>query len=191
MNYLCADRNSRHGRALADAGHKMTYFEQRCRDTVVPNINRLAERVRTSQGLVVWVRPEFRSAGAADWPIGYRDYLIALGMDLPSHPGTESFALRDDVRTEPGDYYLSKFCTSVFWGGSAGELLRTHTIANVLVVGSRTNRGVVINAIDSTHDGFRTVVVDDANAALSQDAHDHRLQLQQAFFECVSTNDIC
>lgn len=190
LNQLCSDPDGAYLRWLAGQGVDLEYFTERLGETVIPNVNALAEVVRDVGGQVVWVRPEFRSDGALDWPPSYREQLCERGFGTACCEGMRSFELdaRLDVKDE--DHQLYKFGTSVFWGGSAGQLLRSIGTTHVLFAGCLTNRGVVINAIDSSHNGFVTTIVEDCCVAKTAEAHDRSLRAQAPFYLTAAASEV-
>jgi ureidoacrylate peracid hydrolase len=171
MNNAVASPDSRFQTGLRAKGIDTTYFDERVTNVVVPNINTLASSVRAKNGVVAWVRPEWRTDNAVDWPFGTRARLIANGFDTPSHEGLESFSLLDSFVVEPGDHYLSTFSPSAFCGSPLLATLRNLQVTHVLITGCFTDSAVVINALDGMNTDFFTTIIDDACASLSEERH--------------------
>jgi nicotinamidase-related amidase len=178
------------GRRLRALGRSTEYFESRLDDLVVPTVSSLAGRVRRSGGLVVWVRPEFRRPQSGDWPRGYRASVAALGFEEPMHEGVPGFEILPGLEVQEVDAQVTKKSVSSFWGGSTGSILRNRGITDVLMCGCMTNTGVLVNAVDSTNDGFRTTVVDDGCAALSEAIHQASLDLMSAMYARATSDQI-
>lgn len=167
-----------------------SYYVERITNTVIPNVNRLCATIRANGGTVIWVRPELRMSNAGDWPRGSQRMLRRAGLLRPTFHGESNFPLLPTLDTLPTDVYLTKFCTSVFWGGRAAATLRACGASTVLVTGCLTEGGVVINAIDATHNGFQSVVVEDASAGRSEERHLEALWLRRELFSVESTSSI-
>jgi nicotinamidase-related amidase len=170
-NNAVVSPESRFQLSLRAKGIDTTYFDERVANVVIPNINTLASSVRAKSGVVAWVRPEWRTHSAVDWPIGTRAGLIENGFDSPSHEGLESFSLLDGFVAEPGDHLLSTFSPSAFCGSPLLATLRNLQVTRVLFAGCFTDSAVVINALDAMNTDFFPTVVDDACASLSEERH--------------------
>jgi nicotinamidase-related amidase len=68
--------------------------------------------------------------------------------------------------------------------------LRNLQIADVLITGCFTDSEVVINAMDSTHTGFITTVVDDACASVTEERHEKSIALHQRLFNLRKSGDV-
>jgi nicotinamidase-related amidase len=189
MNLANTSMHSSFAQRLVSLDYDLSYFASRLEELVMPNVNRLARCVRQTGGVVIWVRPEWRRAGCGDWPIGYRFDVANMGHDL-SYEGLSSFDFASVLEHEEGDVFISKFCTSAFWGSSLLAVLRQYEIRNVLVGGCVTNGGVVLNAIDGTSNGYRSTIIDDACAAITPEDHSRSLMLQSELYGVSHTSDI-
>jgi nicotinamidase-related amidase len=189
MSYAVASADSRFVASLRANGHDTSYFEERVA-SVIPRINALARSVRDENGVVVWVRPEWHTDTAADWPFATREGLVECGFDTPSHEGLANFSLLVGFENEPDDHYLTSFSPSAFWGSPLLATLRNLQVTDVLITGCCTESAVVINALDSTNTGFLTTVVEDACAGISEERHDESLTLHSRLFQVATTSDV-
>jgi nicotinamidase-related amidase len=189
MNLANTSTDSSFARRLISLDYDLSYFASRLRELAIPNVNRLSRCLRQNGGVVVWVRPEWRRAGCGDWPIGYRVDVANMGHDL-SYEGLPFYDFASEVEREERDVFVSKFCTSAFWGSSLLAVLREFEIRNVLVGGCVTNGGVVLNAIDATSNGYRSIIIDDACAAITPEVHSASLMLQSELYGISHTSDI-
>ena len=152
-----------------------------CREAanVVPNVNRIAEALRRTGGTVVWIQNAVNDETLQSWS-------IRVDMDGPERtktriasmsPGTKGYELWSalDVRSE--DTIVQKTRFSAFIQGSSNleALLRARGIDTVIVVGTVTNICCESTARDAMMRNFRTLMVTDANAAMSDELHNASL----------------
>ena len=148
-------------------------------EKIVPNINRLARAVRETGGTVVWIKTTFTEDALRSWST-YFD------MVTPQHgakrvqaltAGSEGHQLWAalDVRTE--DLIVEKNRFSAFIQGSSNlaEILRRRGIDTILVTGTVTNVCCESTARDAMMLNFRTVMVSDGNAAMTDEEHNASL----------------
>jgi len=190
MNVGSASESSPMLLRLRAEGADTSYFESRVKDVVVPNINALSRSVRSTSGVVAWIRSERRTDNATDWPVSQRRDLVMRDSDEPSYEGLESFELLDGLDVDAGDHFLSTFSLSAFWGSALLATLRNLQISDVLITGCFTESAVVINAMDGTHTGFISTLVDDACAGISEQRHRQSIALHSRIFNVMSTGDV-
>jgi nicotinamidase-related amidase len=190
LHRAVASPESRFLSRLRAKGIDTSYFEKRVAHEVIPNVNALAKLVRDSRGVVIWIRPETRTYGAVDWPISYRQSLVDSGFDTPNYEGLENFALLEGLDLAIGDHCLSSFSTSAFCGSPLLATLRNLEVTDVLITGCLTESGVVINAMDGTHTGFLSTVVEDACASISEERHVTSIALHSRLFKVARTQEL-
>ena len=166
--------------------------------SIVPNINRLAEVVRRRGGLVAWVLLTVADApgGPSKWPI-YHDYFFTVAK-MQAHKGgltegSEGHRLYPALEVRAEDIIARKSRFSAFIQGSSDldGRLRARGIENLLVCGTATNMCCESTARDAMMIGYRTVMVHDANAARYDDDHLAGLtSFWQSFGDVRSTNDV-
>lgn len=152
-----------------------------CREAIeiVPNINRLADAVRRSGGTVVWIKNTVNEETLASWS-------IRVEMDGPERtetrissmtPGTKGHELWAALEPKPEDVTVQKTRFSAFIQGSSNleALLRARGLDTVIVTGTVTNICCESTARDAMMRNFRTLMVTDANAAMSDELHNASL----------------
>jgi ureidoacrylate peracid hydrolase len=152
-----------------------------CREavTIVPNINRIADVLRRTGGTVVWVQNAVTPETLEDWS-------IRVEMDGPERtatriqsmsPGSKGYALWAELNTKADDLFVQKTRFSAFIQGSSNleALLRARGIDTVVVTGTVTNICCESTARDAMMRNFRTIMVTDANAAMSDEMHNASL----------------
>jgi nicotinamidase-related amidase len=131
---------------------------------VVSRSATLASAVRRAGGRVVLVRV----AHAADEGDRLR---LPVDAVMPGGPMPEGWAdLVPEVGRE-GDLVITKHQWGAFYGTELELQLRRRGITTLVLCGISTNFGVESTARDGWERGFRVVIVEDAMAAMSADAH--------------------
>jgi ureidoacrylate peracid hydrolase len=163
---------------------------------IVPNINRLAERLREAGGLIVWIKASLSDSGRGAWSMLFECLddpatgRVQRAELIPGHPMHE---LWPELDVRPDDLMVSKDRFSAFVRDSSDleGLLRARGIDTLIVTGVATNICCESTARDAMMLDFRTVMVEDANAART-DA-DHLAGLRtfiQVFGGVLSTDEV-
>jgi nicotinamidase-related amidase len=142
---------------------------------VVPAINRLAAALREAGGAVCWIQNTFDARCEAEWsimqematPAARARRAAAMGEGTEGHrlwPGL-------DIRAE--DEIIRKYRYSAFIQGGSDlpERLRARGLDTVLVAGTVTNVCCESSARDAMMLNFRTVMVSDGCAAVTDAEH--------------------
>jgi ureidoacrylate peracid hydrolase len=140
---------------------------------IVPTVNRLAAAVRVSGGTVVWVKATFEREG---WPLFF-DHMVRPDLAAPMlaalQEGSALHELWPELAVETRDIVVPKYRFSAFLPGASAlpAILRERDIDTVLIAGCLTNMCCDSSARDAVMTDFRTIMVSDANAARSDEAH--------------------
>lgn len=177
-------------RAFMDPGAPSEVPQAR---SIVSNVNRLAGAMRTAGGRVVWIRATFDKAG---WP-NFFDYMVnpqLSGRILDAlQEGNDLHALHDGLDVQDGDMIVNKYRLSAFLPGTSNLpiLLRTAGIDTVLIAGCMTNVCCDSSARDAVMTDFKTIMVEDANATRTDEAHIGALTtFLQSFGDVRTTDDV-
>ena len=141
---------------------------------IVPNINRLARATRDNGGLVAWV--QMTVPRHEDWAL-VLDHLVTPEVGSATlagiKPGSEGHKLWPQMEPAPGDLYVAKNRFSAFLPSSSNiaEILRGRGVEYVIITGTLTNVCCESSARDAAMMDFKTFMVSDANAAITDDAH--------------------
>jgi len=161
---------------------------------IVPNINRAASALREAGGVVAWVQATYTRAGPGYWPLFF-DYMVTPELSVrileALTDGNPGHALWHELDVRAGDLRVSKNRYSAFFPGAC-ELparLRERGVDTVLIAGTMTNVCCEASARDAMMDGFKTVVLSDANAARSDGEHVASLATILQFFGDVRATD--
>jgi ureidoacrylate peracid hydrolase len=141
---------------------------------IVPNINRLARATRDAGGLVAWVQMTIK--GREDWALVVDNLMskeVGERVLAEVKPGSVGHALWPEMQTAPADLYIFKNRFSAFLPSSSdiAEQLRRRGIDTVIIVGTLTNVCCESSGRDAAMMDFKTIMISDANAALTDDAH--------------------
>ena len=132
--------------------------------TIVANAVRLADRVRSGGGLVVWVNVLL-------------DEVLPLPADKPSAPAggppppPEASELVPEIDVRPGDVRVSKRQRGAFYGTALDQHLRRRRIETVILAGVATNIGVESTARAAHDHGYAVVFAEDAMTSVSAEMH--------------------
>jgi ureidoacrylate peracid hydrolase len=160
---------------------------------IVPNINRLAEKLRDKGGKVIWIQTEALPEDASDWQNLY-EMLGAKGKEsrlagLDSE--SELYDLWPEMDRREGDDTVVKTRYSAMLPESSD--LRRHLeeagVDTVLITGVATNVCCEATARDSMMMGYRTVMVHDGMATFTDAQHNASLETFYMLFGDVQGTD--
>jgi ureidoacrylate peracid hydrolase len=146
---------------------------------IVPAINRIAGVLREAGGGVFWVRMTHDERCLDDWS-------VAFGMAPPEQrakriaaltAGSLGHSLWPDLDVKPEDEIVDKYRYSGFLPGTSElpDRLRARGFDTVLITGTVTNVCCESSARDAMMTNFKTIMVSDGNAAMTQAEHDAAL----------------
>jgi ureidoacrylate peracid hydrolase len=148
-------------------------------EKIVPNINRLAGAVRATGGVVVWIKTTFRDEALRNWSTYFEmvtpeqgaKRIAALTADSKGHE------LWPSLDVQPQDLIVEKNRFSAFIQGSSNlaDVLRERGLDTLLITGTVTNVCCESTARDAMMLNFKTIMVTDGNAALSDEDHNASL----------------
>jgi ureidoacrylate peracid hydrolase len=147
--------------------------------SIVPNINRIAQTVRATGGVVVWIQTRFTEASLEEWSTAY-------GLLLPEKRahriaalsrGGKGYELWDGLEVAAEDLRIDKERFSAFLPNSSNlaETLRARGLDTVIITGTDTNVCCESSARDAMMMNFKVIMVTDANASMSDEEHNAAL----------------
>ncbi len=162
-------------------------------EAIVPNINRLAAAMRAAGGSVWWVRAIYGDDAPHTWS-AYMEFLSPeflgdmLGALTEGAAGAELWHALD---VRPGDSHVIKRRFSALIQGSSDldARLRAAGIDTMIITGTATNICCESTARDAFMLNYRTLVVSDANATVSDEAHNASLNALFTRFADVFTTE--
>jgi ureidoacrylate peracid hydrolase len=175
---------------LAGVAHALCPMAEK----IVPNVNRLAEAVRATGGAVVWIKTTFTDDVLRSWSTFFEMVtpqlrarrLAALTADSKGH---ELWATLD---VRPDDLIVEKDRFSAFIQGSSNlaDVLRDRGIDTILITGTVTNVCCESTARDAMMLNFKTVMVTDGNAAMTDEDHNASLCAFYLTFGDIMSTDM-
>lgn len=163
------------GYMRADVGHS-------CVPTapgIVPVINGLAVALRAAGGAVFWVQNASDETSRREWSVleeqASPERRAARIRSIS--PGTEGHAFWPELDIRPEDAVVPKYRYSAFIRGASDleERLRKRGIDTLLITGTLTNVCCESTARDAMMLNFRTIMVADANATMTDAEHNAAL----------------
>jgi ureidoacrylate peracid hydrolase len=161
---------------------------------IVPNINRLAQAVRETGGAVVWIQTAYTDETTKSWSVYYdiskpeqnRKRAEALA------PGSKGYELWETLDARKDDIFVEKKRFSAFIQGSSNlaETLRSKGIDTILVTGTVTNVCCESTARDAMMCNFKTIMVTDGNAAVTDEDHNNSLGAFYLTFGDIMSTDM-
>ena len=161
---------------------------------IVGNINRLAAATRAAGGTVVWIYSTFTHEGRGAWNMFFGNFIdparereVRAGLT----EGSWGHRFYADLEIDPGDPTVSKDRFSAFAAGASTlhEELQRRGIDTLLVTGTMTNVCCDSTARDAMMLDYRAALIDDANAAHTDEAHVAALTTFASVFGDVLTTD--
>jgi ureidoacrylate peracid hydrolase len=163
-------------------------------EKIVPNINRLAQAVRETGGTVVWIKTTFTEDALESWSTYFE-------MVSPQHgakrvealaAGSKGHQLWDSLDVRAQDLVVEKNRFSAFIQGSSdlAEILRGRGLDTILVTGTVTNVCCESTARDAMMLNFKTIMVSDGNAAVTDADHNASLCAFYLTFGDVMSTDM-
>ena len=160
-------------------------------EKIVPNINRLAAAVRATGGRVVWIKTTFKEDALENWSTYFEMVSSEQGNKRIAAltAGSKGHELWSALAIEPSDLIVEKNRFSAFIQGSSNlaDVLRGHGLDTVLITGTVTNVCCESTARDAMMLNFRTIMVSDGNAAVTDEDHNASLSAFYLTFGDVMT----
>ncbi|WP_164867886.1 isochorismatase family protein [Rhodovarius crocodyli] len=162
---------------------------------IVPAINSLAATLRDAGGMVCWIQNASDEKSRIEWSVleeqASPERRAARIRSIS--PGTPGHAFWDGLDIREGDEIVPKFRYSCFIRGASDleDRLRARGIDTVLVTGTLTNVCCESTARDAMMLNFRTIMVSDANAAMTDAEHNASLiNFYLSFGDVQSTAEV-
>ncbi len=161
---------------------------------VVPNVNRLAAAVRKAGGTVVWLKMTFGEASLTNWPVLHE---LAGAARTPKRiaalaEGSIGHELWAQLEPQPSDLIVKKTKYSAFIQGSSdlADTLRSRGIDTVIVTGTVTGICCESTARDAMMLNFKSIMVTDACAAMTDEDHNASLKAFYLAFGDIMPTDM-
>jgi len=162
---------------------------------IVPNINRLAQAMRETGGTVVWIKTTFTAETLKSWSTYYDlskpEQNLKRAEALAT--GSKGHALWAELDAQAGDLTVEKQRFSAFIQGSSNiaEVLRERAIDTVVITGTVTGVCCESTARDAMMMNFKTIMVSDGCAAVTDEDHSASLaNFYLTFGDVMSTDQV-
>ena len=160
---------------------------------IVPNVNRLADTVRRFGSPVIWVRNVTTAEAFKGWSHHYdrmTDKRIGIRRRELAKDG-DGFKFWHEMDVRETDRKVEKIRYSAFIPGASNleRVLGEEGVDTIILCGVATNVCVESTARDAMMMNYRTVIIEDACAAGSTEAHDASLNSLYVNFGDVQTTD--
>jgi ureidoacrylate peracid hydrolase len=163
-------------------------------EKIVPNINRLARAVRDSGGTVVWIKTTFKDDALKNWSTYFEMVTPQQGAKRIAAltTGSKGHELWAALDVRPADLIVEKTRFSAFIQGSSdlADALRNRGIDTVLITGTVTNVCCESTARDAMMLNFKTIMVTDGNAAVTNEDHSASLCAFYLTFGDIMSTDM-
>ncbi|HYI28410.1 MAG TPA: isochorismatase family cysteine hydrolase [Bradyrhizobium sp.] len=146
---------------------------------IVPNINRLAQAVRATGGTVVWIKTAYTDDTLENWSTLY-GMLGPKGTERRAGaltPGSKGYELWPALDVRSDDLTVVKNRYSAFIQGSSDlhDVLLSRNLDTLLITGTVTNVCCESTARDAMMLNYKTIMVTDGNAAVTDEDHNASL----------------
>ena len=148
-------------------------------EKIVPNVNRLAAALRAAGGTVVWIKTTFRDDALESWSTYFEMVTPQQGKKRIAAltAGSKGHELWPALEVHADDLVVEKCRFSAFIEGSSNlaRILRDRGLDTLLITGTVTNVCCESTARDAMMLNFRTVMITDGNAAVTDEDHNASL----------------
>ena len=160
---------------------------------IVPNINQLAAGLRAIGGKVIWIQNIAPWASEENWATQKERFVPEKAQHRweSMQPDSKGFELWSELDRRPGDLSCIKRRYSPFTRDSSDIdiILLDHKIKNIIITGVATNACCESTARDAMMLNYRTIMVSDACAAVSDAEHAASMGNFYLYFGDVQTTD--
>jgi ureidoacrylate peracid hydrolase len=163
--------------------------------SIVEPINRLARALRSRGAKVVWIlHANMRHGEKSDWEMFF-NHIVADDVRLriidSLLPGRQSVWSGLEQANDDLTVFKNRYSALIHGSSQLEPLMRNLGIDTLLIAGTKTNVCCEATARDAMMLDFRTVIVSDCCAALSDEEHRATLEtFIQQFGDVMSTDEV-
>jgi ureidoacrylate peracid hydrolase len=163
---------------------------------IVPNVNRISRTLRAAGGTVCWTRHTVDDDSLKTWSHFHQQLSVPQFRDRRIKAlceGSLGHALWPDLEVAPEDVVVNKNRWSAFIQGSSPleGILHKAGVDTLLITGTWTDVCCESTARDAVMRNFKTIMITDANATISDRAHNASLAaFYLTFGDIMSTNEV-
>ena len=164
--------------------------------TIVDNVNHIADTVRRTRGIVIWIQNLAPDDTPTSWKTAHERYSTEKAeIRIKSMArGEWPFELWPTLDVRDTDHLVIKRRYSAFIQGSSDIelILKDNGIENILVCGVATNVCCESTARDAMMLNYRTLMVSDGCATFSDEEHANALiAFYTHFGDVQNTDELC
>lgn len=160
---------------------------------IVPNVNRLADATRRFGCPVVWLRNVTNSAAFKSWTRHYdrmtSSYIDMRRRELAKDGDGFKFWHEMDVRNRDRNVEKTRYSAFIPGASNLANILGEYSADTLIICGVATNVCVESTARDAMMMNYRTIIIEDACAANTMEAHAASLNTLYLNFGDVQTTD--
>jgi ureidoacrylate peracid hydrolase len=165
-----------------------------CARDIVDQINAISAAVRAGGGVNVFLRMTATEESLTSWSNWFRYFhspASTAGMLEAFAPGAHHWQLWPDLDVQDADVKVEKTRFGAFVPGASKlhETLQARGIDTLIITGTLTNCCCESTARDAMQMNYKLIFVADANAALTDAAHNGTLDNMCMLFADVMTTD--
>jgi ureidoacrylate peracid hydrolase len=164
-------------------------------ESIIPNINRLADFCRTIGSFVVWIRGQTRNY-PNEWKPYYAMWHPKLANPMGQEPGMPGTLVHSSLKKAKSDFEVIKNRYSPFAPNSPSyppldKLLRSQGVETVIITGTNTNICCETTARDAMSLDYQVVFISDATCTFNDRMHQATLDtIRLAFGMVCTTNEL-
>lgn len=153
---------------------------QRQLRAVIPNLQRVLERIRRNGQIAVHVHVVTVKGPRSSWHVQVTRW---------APPESDESHIIDELAPRPEELDVPKTCSGVFTGTNLDYLLRRLGVTN-MIVGGVVTHGCVERCVMEGHDlGYASVLLSDGCASTTDELHENALERMQERRAHVATTD--
>lgn len=162
---------------------------------IVPNVNAISRLLRASGGLVAYTRWTYLPDEPNPW-LNWYQQMLSSGKSEEFRafaPGSRNHALWPELDVQQKDVVVDKTRFSAFTPGTCElkDVLDRAGIDTVIISGTLTNVCCESTARDACQLNYKTILVADATATVTDAAHNRALNnLAPVFADVVTTSQV-
>ena len=163
---------------------------------IVPNVNRIARSLRAAGGIVCWTRHTVNDESLQNWSHFHQQLHLPQFRDQrikALREGSPGHALWPGLEVAHDDAVVNKNRWSAFIQGSSPleAILRKVGVDTLIITGTWTDVCCKSTARDAVMLNFKTIMITDANATISDRAHNASLAaFYLTFGDIMSTDEV-
>lgn len=147
---------------------------------IVPSVNAISRAVREAGGTVVFLQMSLDQAAMQSWSTWFQFFHTkesTAGFEASFGHGRHYWELWPQIETADGDLHVDKARFGAFVPGASDlhEILQARGIDTLIISGTLSNCCCESTARDAMQMNYKIIFVSDANAALTDAAHNATL----------------